>query len=119
MTMRNPNNHQGTETTIIMKSMPFPAITELKLGRAVAAVLLVAAVTACDTDVTNPGRYEDQFLDLPSAHMAVVNGSARSLSDGLNDVAYTTAAISRETGWIDIQLRLDPASAAGDAHLRR
>lgn len=54
------------------------------------------AMAACDTTVTNPGRYEDQYLDLPAAHNAVVNGAARALSDGLNEVSYTTAAISRE-----------------------
>lgn len=96
MTMRDPNTHPGTETIVTTKRMPVMDIAELKLGRALAGVLLVAAVTACDTDVTNPGRYEDKFLDLPSAHMAVVNGAARTLSDGLNDVAYTTAAITRE-----------------------
>ena len=64
------------------------------MGAPLAAILVVA--TACDTTVTNPGRYEDQYLDLPDAHNAVVNGAARALSDGLNEVAYTTAAITRE-----------------------
>ncbi len=59
-------------------------------------VALGTSLSACDTKVTNPGRYEDKFLDLPSAHTAMANGSARLLSDGLNMVSYTTAAISRE-----------------------
>lgn len=97
MTTRNPKAaHPGMETTTGMKSMSPSGVAAGRLGNAALLVALAAAVTACDTTVTNPGRYEDQFLDLPSAHMAVVNGAARSLSDGLNDVAYTTAAISRE-----------------------
>ena len=96
MTMRDSSTHRETETSVIMKSESFPVVTASRLGRAAAAMLLAAVATACDTDVTNPGRYEDEFLDLPSAHTAVVNGAARSLSEGLNDVAYTTGAISRE-----------------------
>lgn len=96
MTMRNPN-HPGTETTGAMNSTRFPsrrdATGPLRVGVVIA---LATAVAACDTTVTNPGRYADQFLDLPAAHTAVVNGAARTLSDGLNDVSYTTAAITRE-----------------------
>lgn len=65
-------------------------------SRAGLMLALGMATTACDTTVTNPGRYEDRYLDMPSAHNAVVNGAARALSDGLNEVAYTTAAITRE-----------------------
>lgn len=66
------------------------------LMRAGAVVLVAAATAACDTTVTNPGRYEDQFLDAASAHNAVVNGSARSFSDAINYVAYTSGAVTRE-----------------------
>lgn len=67
-------------------------------GRGSAGVLfaLLLAVGACDFSVTNPGPVQDKFLEERAAHMAVVNGAARALQDGLNNVAYTTAAVSRE-----------------------
>ncbi len=63
-----------------------------------AVIMAVAAVmlAACDTKVTNPGRYEDRFLDAEAAHEAVVNGAERALADALNDISYTTAAVTRE-----------------------
>ena len=63
-----------------------------RLGVAV----LVAAGAACDFEVTNPGPTPDDFLDKPEAHQAIANGAARLLYDGLNEVAYTTAAVVRE-----------------------
>ncbi|MHB1225737.1 MAG: RagB/SusD family nutrient uptake outer membrane protein [Gemmatimonadaceae bacterium] len=95
MTMRDPN-HPGTETTEAMNSTRIRTCTGTGIRMTAIVAALAVGVAGCDTTVTNPGRYEDQFLDLPSAHPAIVNGAARSLSDGLNDVAYTTAAISRE-----------------------
>ncbi len=65
-------------------------------ARAATALLLVSAVAACDTEVTNPGPFEDRFLDDPQAHAAVVNGAMRSLGQALNNVAYTTASVTRE-----------------------
>lgn len=52
---------------------------------------------ACDYfEVTNPGPVQDKFLDDRAAHPAVVNGTVRALQDALNNVAYTTAAVTRE-----------------------
>lgn len=64
----------------------------------VALVLLALLfATACDFfEVTNPGPVQDRFLDDRAAHPAVVNGAVRALQDALNNVAYTTAAVTRE-----------------------
>lgn len=87
--MNHPNN-RGTETNEAMM------ILHRKTGRTAAALLAATALAACDTKVTNPGRYADEFLDVATAHVAVVNGSARSLSDAMNYVAYTSGAVTRE-----------------------
>lgn len=57
---------------------------------------LALTVAACDTDVTNPGPTPDEVLDRPAAHQAIANGAARQLFDALNEVAYTTSAVTRE-----------------------
>ncbi|HKJ03788.1 MAG TPA: RagB/SusD family nutrient uptake outer membrane protein [Longimicrobiales bacterium] len=66
------------------------------LKRLGVASTLILAATACNFDVTNPGPTDDAFLDNPEAHQAVANGSARTLFDALNEVAYTTSAVTRE-----------------------
>lgn len=60
------------------------------------AAMLAASATACDFDVTNPGPTPDSFLEKPEAHQAVANGAARQLFDALNEIAYTTSAVTRE-----------------------
>ena len=65
----------------------------MRLG---AAVLLVAAAGACDFEVINPGPTDDKFLDRPEAHQAIANGVAYYLYDALNELAYTTSAVTRE-----------------------
>lgn len=86
----NHPNHAGPETNEPMNR------THRSSGRAALVLLGAAAFAACDTTVTNPGRYADEFLDVSTAHVAVVNGSARSLSDAINYVAYTSGAVTRE-----------------------
>lgn len=66
------------------------------LKRLGAVLALVVGATACDFDVTNPGPTNDAFLDKSEAHQAVANGSARLLFASLANVAYTTAAVTRE-----------------------
>jgi hypothetical protein len=66
------------------------------LKRLGVASTFILAATACDFDVTNPGPTDDAFLDNSKAHQAVANGSARMLFDALNEVAYTTSAVTRE-----------------------
>jgi hypothetical protein len=61
-----------------------------------AALLLLGAAAACDTEVTNPGRVEDQFVSDRNAATALVNGAGRALAQGINWVGYTGAAITRE-----------------------
>lgn len=67
-----------------------------RIGTRVAAALALLSVAACDFEVTNPGPTDDKFLDRPEAHQAVANGAARMLFQSLANVAYTTAAVSRE-----------------------
>jgi hypothetical protein len=58
--------------------------------------LLVVALAACDTTVSNPGPVQDEFLAAREAAAALVNGAGRALSGGINWVGYTGAAITRE-----------------------
>lgn len=57
---------------------------------------LAGGLAACDFDVANPGPTPDEFLDRLEAHQAVANGAARQLFDALNEVTYTTSAVTRE-----------------------
>jgi hypothetical protein len=63
-----------------------------KLSLIVFGLLLVA----CNLDVTNPGPVQDSFLVTEDAQLGVVNGTGRALSEAMNYVSYTGAAISRE-----------------------
>src|SRR5919202_1237079 len=67
-----------------------------RAARRAAAVAALALLAACDFKVTNPGPVETKFLDDPAAAPAIVNGAGRDLSDALNWIAYTGAAIARE-----------------------
>jgi starch-binding outer membrane protein, SusD/RagB family len=69
-----------------------------------AALLLLGTVAACDTEVTNPGRVQDEFVSDRNAEAALVNGAGRALAQGMNWVGYTGAAITRE---------LHPAGSTG------
>ena len=63
------------------------------------AILLLAAVAGCDTNVSNPGPVRDEFLtgdNTYGAAAAMVNGAGRGLAEGINWVAYTGAAVTRE-----------------------
>jgi hypothetical protein len=64
--------------------------------RACGCALLVAAAASCDTEVTNPGPVQDEFLKDRNAASAMVNGSGRALSAGINWISYTGAAVTRE-----------------------
>ncbi|GMV05108.1 MAG: hypothetical protein AMXMBFR53_13880 [Gemmatimonadota bacterium] len=66
------------------------------LKRLGAAMLVLVAGAACDFEVTNPGPTDDAFLDNSEAHQAVANGAARTLSQALANVAYTTSGVTRE-----------------------
>ena len=60
------------------------------------ALLLLALPAACDTNVSNPGPVQDEFLNDRNAATAMVNGAGRALSQGMNWVGYTGAAVARE-----------------------
>ncbi|NNF27900.1 MAG: RagB/SusD family nutrient uptake outer membrane protein [Gemmatimonadetes bacterium] len=57
---------------------------------------LLALVTACDTEVVNPGRVQEEFLLREEAQEAIVSGIGRAFSEAHNWVGYTGAAIARE-----------------------
>ena len=60
------------------------------------ALALIAGFAGCDTAVSNPGRFEDAYLDDRNAATAMVNGAGRALSAGMNWISYTGAAVTRE-----------------------
>ena len=64
----------------------------LRIGLVAAA----AALGACDTTVTNPGPVQDSFLDDRTAYPGLINGAGRALSEALNWISYTGAAVARE-----------------------
>jgi hypothetical protein len=95
-TMTTPTNVPTKRETASMDSNETRARGGRPRALALAVVALSTTLGACDFDVINPGPVEDQFLDRPDAHAAVVAGAARQLADGLDNVAITTAAVSRE-----------------------
>ena len=69
------------------------------LRTACCAVLMLAVAAACDTNVSNPGPVQDEFLtgeNVYAAANALVSGAGRAVAVGINWVAYTGAAITRE-----------------------
>ncbi len=69
----------------------------VKALRSYALVLvLLGLYTACNTEVVNQGRFEDAYLNDRNAEVALVNGAARAISQGVNWISYTGAAITRE-----------------------
>ena len=60
------------------------------------ALLLLTAPVACDTNVSNPGPVADEFLNDRNAAAAMVSGAGRALSQGMNWIGYTGAAVARE-----------------------
>lgn len=67
-----------------------------RLRGALPIAAAAAAIAACDTDVQNPGPVQDPILDQPESQPALVNGMGRALSEGLNWLSYTGAAVTRE-----------------------
>lgn len=53
-------------------------------------------LTGCDFSVTNPGPVDDSFVNNPDAFAALVTGTERALSFGLNRVNFYAVVISRE-----------------------
>jgi hypothetical protein len=57
--------------------------------------LVLGVIAACE--VTNPGPVQDEFLNQPAAHEALVNGAGRRLSIALSTIGYTSSHAARET----------------------
>ena len=68
----------------------------MHVARTAGGLLLLAAMVACDTNVSNPGPVQDEFLNDRNAAAAMVSGAGRALSQGMNWVGYTGAAVARE-----------------------
>lgn len=64
--------------------------------RGLMALGLGLGLAACDTNVVNPGPIAADFLDSPDAQSAIVAGAGRALSDAVNWIGYTSAAVARE-----------------------
>ena len=56
----------------------------------------VLALSSCNTDVTNPGPVQGEFLADKDAQGAMVSGIERALADALNWIAYTGGSVARE-----------------------
>src|SRR6476469_6717933 len=84
------------------------------------ALLLAVAPMACDTNVSTPGPVQDDFLNDRNAAAAMVSGAGRALSQGMNWVGYTGAAVAREihpagsTGSFGISNRWQNGELGGD-----
>jgi len=79
--------------------------TSLRLRLAAGLVPLAALLLgACNLEVTNPGPVNASYLNDKAAFPALVNGAGRDVSEALNWVAYTGAAVARE---------LNPAGSTG------
>jgi len=68
----------------------------LNLKSCLTALLLIGAPVACDTNVSNPGPVQDEFLNDRNAAAAMVSGAGRALSQSINWIGYTGAAVTRE-----------------------
>src|ERR1051325_7395301 len=65
-------------------------------ARALAIASLLFGAASCDTTVTNPGPVTDAFISDRNASSALVLGAGRALSQGMNWISYTGAAVTRE-----------------------
>jgi hypothetical protein len=79
-----------THTTLWRPSMR-SAIRSIALG-----VMCLAGSVSCDTKVTNPGPVTDAYISDRNASSALVLGAGRALSQGMNWISYTGAAVTRE-----------------------
>ncbi len=66
-----------------------------RLGVGLSAGLL-AVLTLAGCNVTNPGPVQDEFLNDPQSHEALVTGAERKLVEAYGNIAYTGGLTSRE-----------------------
>jgi len=57
---------------------------------------LIAALSACELEVSNPGPVQADALEDPKALTSVVNGAGRDLAEAINWTAYTGGAVALE-----------------------
>jgi hypothetical protein len=57
---------------------------------------LMVALAGCDLSVSNPGPVQDEFLNDPGAHPAVVAGVRLAFTEGLNMVSFFGAEAAKE-----------------------
>lgn len=60
----------------------------------IAALALLAG--SCDLSVSNPGPVQDEFLNDPGAHEALVAGVSLNLSEGLNMIGFFGSEAAKE-----------------------
>jgi len=71
-------------------------VVQRRLVRAAFPAAMLASVSSCTLEATNPGPIQAEALNAPSALNALVAGAGRDLSEALNWIAYTGGAVARE-----------------------
>jgi hypothetical protein len=64
--------------------------------RVAAPLCVLASLSGCALDATNPGPIRAEALNSPSALSSLVNGAGRDLAEALNWTSYTGGAATRE-----------------------
>ena len=77
-----------------MKGTAMTKSRKIRWGALLPVVL--PGLWACETDVVNPGRVQEEFLFKVEAQEAIVKGVGRAVSEAQNWIGYTSAAVSRE-----------------------
>lgn len=72
------------------------SMTQVSRTSAKSMLAALTALLLMGCDVTNPGPVQDQFLNLPEAHQALVNGSGAVLAGSLGNIAVIGAHAARE-----------------------
>jgi hypothetical protein len=74
------------------------------LGGLVLAAAAAGTVASCNTDITNPGGAQDEYLDSLAAHEALIVGTRRSLANAMQNIIYWGGAMVYE---------INPAGSTG------
>lgn len=68
----------------------------MKYANILSAALVVAALSACDLKVTNPGPLQDDQLDTPGAMPGLVNGMSGDLSQAIGNFLVDNSVMTDE-----------------------
>jgi hypothetical protein len=71
-------------------------MTTTKSRISTGALAVLASITLAGCDVTNPGPVQDEFLDLPAAHQAIVNGAGARFVQALGYIINHGSFAARE-----------------------